>query len=154
MFGPYLPAHLCLSTPRFTRLSLSYQSFFVGLSPTCNTKLSLPPCPCQTVSHIVDTALGERELNPPMRVYQTRVFTSSPPPIARGCSASCSKVLFHTGLLQGIAPIREFPCRHVHSQNSGRDRPLTYCSFRPLSAGKFAPCDSLNKLLHTWQSLA
>ena len=95
--------------------------YFVGLSPTCNTKLSLPPCPCQTASHIVDTALGERELNPPMRVYQTRVFTSSPPPIARGCSASCSKVLFHTGLLQGIAPIREFPCRHVHSQTHGRN---------------------------------
>lgn len=119
--GPYLPALLCLSAPRFTRLSLSYQSFLsVSLRlaiPSLAYRLALvkPRLTLWTV------CVGRLRVELRSTAYQTVALTVMLPPIARSCSASCSKVLFHTGLLQGIAPIREFPCRHVHSQTHGRN---------------------------------
>lgn len=118
IFGPYLPALLCLSTPRFTRLSLPYSIGCRSLSDLMTQAYlirSLLSTPCLT---LWTTCVGRLRVELRSTVYQTIALTVVLPPIARGCSASCSKVLFHTGLPQSIAPIREFSFCNAHSQTS------------------------------------
>ena len=162
---PYLPALLCLSALRFTRLSLSYQSFLsVSLRlaiPSLAYRLALvkPRLTLWTV------CVGRLRVELRSTAYQTVALTVMLPPIARGCSAAGSKVLFHTGQLQRIAPIREFSFCNAHSQTSiiplnpsvvssysHNFEPCRICRYCPDSTGTQNRCATFNaNTRYSWQ---